>query len=186
MLNDDAIRAIGQYTGILYGPKAYTNFALTCKRTRNLLLPPVDSDNKVNDQTNIIYNVIKARMSKSSDTTVDNVIHKRIAFKGMEALSYDLHIRTLNQLHKYEHRLYHVEHEASILRKHRLNHDIRREHEHERIRYRLELEAEALQQRRLDRERRREQELEKMRIRSKKIQEKLMLEEARNRSINEY
>ena len=187
MLNDDAIKTIGQYTGILYGPKSYTNFALTCKRMKTLLLLPEDADNKAkNEQTNIIYDIIKARMSESSDTIVDNVIHKRIAFKGMEALSYDLHIRTLNQLHKYERRLYHVEHEASILRKHRLNHDIRREHEHERIRYRLELEAEALQQRRLDREIRREQELEKMRIRSKKMQEKLMLEEARNRSIREY
>ena len=58
MLNDDAIRAIGQYTGILYGPKSYTNFALTCKRMKTLLLLPEDADNKVNNQTNIIYNII--------------------------------------------------------------------------------------------------------------------------------
>ena len=187
MLNDDAIRAIGQYTGILYGPKSYTNFALTCKRTRNLLLPQVDSDNKVNDQTNIIIdNIIKARMSESSDNIVDNVIHRTIAFNGMEALSYDIHIRTLNQLHKYERCLYYAEHEANILRKHRLNREIRKEHELQIMRVRLEHEAEALQQRRLDREMRRERELEKMRIRSKKQQEKLMLEEARYRSIREY
>ena len=110
----------------------------------------------------------------------------RIAFKGMEALSYELHIRTLNQLHKYERRLYHAEHETNILHKHRLNREILMKHERQVMRVRVECEAEALQQRRLDRERRRELELEKMRIRSKKIQEKLMLEEARNRSIREY
>jgi len=73
--NDDAIKSIGQYTGILYGAEAYVNFASTCKRMRQLLLlpPVVDSTIEVNNDTEneaaelmtnqIITNVINARVS---------------------------------------------------------------------------------------------------------------------------
>ena len=159
ILNDDAIKAIGQYTGILYGPKAYTNFALSCKRTKNLLLP-TESPNDVNNQTNIIIdNIIKARVSDSKDDKLRKPIIINTSIKAKY-----FNIRTLKQLYKYECDRYKLELRAM----------------------RKRVEAEALQQRRLDRERRREQELEKMRIRSKKKQEKLMLEEARHRSIREY
>jgi len=40
MLNDDAIKSIGQSIGILYGAESYVSFASTCKRFRRLLLLP--------------------------------------------------------------------------------------------------------------------------------------------------
>lgn len=43
ILNDDAIKCIGQYTGILYGAESYVYFASTCNRMRNLLLPALET-----------------------------------------------------------------------------------------------------------------------------------------------
>ena len=40
ILNDDAIKTIGQSIGILYGAESYVSFASTCKRMRRLLLLP--------------------------------------------------------------------------------------------------------------------------------------------------
>jgi len=61
MLNDDAIRAIGQYTGILHGPKSYINFASTCKRMKSLLLLPEESD----DDTVVSCKAVYKRAKKA-------------------------------------------------------------------------------------------------------------------------
>ena len=49
ILHDDAVKCIGQYTGILYGAESYVYFASTCKRMRKLLLPALETDNKIID-----------------------------------------------------------------------------------------------------------------------------------------
>mmetsp|Transcript_24108 Transcript_24108/g.58228 ORF Transcript_24108/g.58228 Transcript_24108/m.58228 type:complete len:302 (-) Transcript_24108:463-1368(-) len=67
MLNDDAVRAIGHYAGVLYGAESYVNFAWTCKRM-NRLLTSSDGDDASSRPYDIgenqtIRSVIRARAS---------------------------------------------------------------------------------------------------------------------------
>ena len=69
ILNDDAIKCIGQYTGILYGAESYVYFASTCKRMRKLLLLPTtdysNADQTTGGVTNnkIIETIIRIRVA---------------------------------------------------------------------------------------------------------------------------
>ena len=81
-LNDDAIRVIGQYTGILYGPKSYTNFALTCKRMKNLLILPEDSDDDTVVSCKAVYKQAK-KAYKQDKSNNELKIAKSIAKEAL-------------------------------------------------------------------------------------------------------
>jgi len=82
MLNDDAIRVIGQYTGILHGPKSYTNFALTCKRMKTLLLLPEDSDDVTVESSKVLYKQAK-KAYKQDKSNNELKIAKSIAKEAL-------------------------------------------------------------------------------------------------------
>ncbi|KAL3921650.1 MAG: hypothetical protein SGILL_002639 [Bacillariaceae sp.] len=63
LLHDDVLITIGEHVGKLLGAPTYVRFALACRRTKRLLLPPEDSDEADDDEKNsVIANVIRARI----------------------------------------------------------------------------------------------------------------------------
>ncbi len=103
-LNDDAIKTIGQYVGVLYGPTAYIHLAQTCKRMRRLLLlSPTTEDggsgsnkgiSEVGNQ--IVRHVIYSRVYHSiSFESSSDTLHK-------PRIRYLKHMHTLEQLSIFE------------------------------------------------------------------------------------
>ena len=78
LLHDDALISIGEYVGKLYGPEAYTQLALTCRKMRQLLL---------SNETN-------------SMETIRNIIQLRV--EKVTSSRHDFSIRTLEELAIFE------------------------------------------------------------------------------------
>ena len=77
MLNDDAIKSIGQSIGILYGAESYVSFASTCNRMRRLLLLPPSASNtskKGEEEAN------DDSTSKSEDQTPASVTNQVVQY----------------------------------------------------------------------------------------------------------
>ena len=85
-LNDDVIKSIGQYTGILYGPKSYVYFASTCKRMRKLLLlsPADDSTSEDNDDGGQSQTI---KTSQSQNKIVSKIIQARTLYHLKDCLA---------------------------------------------------------------------------------------------------
>lgn len=73
LLHDDALISIGEYVGKLYGPEAYTQLALTCRKMRQLLLPDENSleEEQTNTMSQTIRNIIQLRVEKVTSSRQD-------------------------------------------------------------------------------------------------------------------
>ena len=114
MLNDDAIKSIGQSIGILYGAESYVSFASTCNRMRRLLLlPPSASHDNMSKEGKEDASTGNDQTSDRSLTNqvVEYVIGVRVGsqYKSLcpcskphERMFFPNNIKTLHQLSIFE------------------------------------------------------------------------------------
>ena len=115
MLNDDAIKSIGQSIGILYGVESYVSFASTCNRMRRLLLlPPSDNDTSKGEEDANDDSNNPTGDDQTSDILTNQVIEYVISvrvgsqYKSLcpsykpEKIFFPNNIKTLHQLSIFE------------------------------------------------------------------------------------
>jgi len=112
MLNDDAIKSIGQSIGILNGAESYVSFASTCKRFRRLLLLPASSSHKGGGEDNDGSTTTGDYQTSGrlTNQVVEYVISVRVGsqYKSLcpsykpEKIFFPNNIKTLHQLSIFE------------------------------------------------------------------------------------